>query len=116
MLDQGPGTEHHLDEIRDRRIAQVVPLETPDLMLADLPLLGKQADVVYRGRSEIKEVLDRTDDRLLVVVGPCSVHDVDAALDYAHRLAATAEELGETCAWRCACTSRSRAPPPGGRA
>ena len=46
---------------------------------------------MLRARAEIEDILDRRDDRLLVVVGPCSVHDVDAALDYARRLAEVAE-------------------------
>ncbi len=62
-------------------------------MLHELPLAPDLADVVLRGRSEIADILNRTDGRLVVVVGPCSVHDVDAALDYAHRLAAKADEL-----------------------
>ena len=51
--------------------------------------------MVLRGRAEIESILDQGDDRLLVVVGPCSVHDVDAALEYARLLAAAADELRE---------------------
>jgi 3-deoxy-7-phosphoheptulonate synthase len=83
------------DRVRDRRIEQVVPLVTPALMLHELPLTDERSDVVTRGRDEIAAILDGDDDRLLVVVGPCSVHDVDAALDYAQRLAATAAELAD---------------------
>lgn len=79
--------------IRDQRIQRVVPLLTPALMLHELPLGAERAEVVLRGRAEIAAVLDREDDRLLVVVGPCSVHDPVAGLDYARRLAALAQEL-----------------------
>ena len=48
---------------------------------------------MVRGRGEVGNVLDGSDDRLLVVVGPCSVHDPEAALDYAGRLAELAREL-----------------------
>jgi 3-deoxy-7-phosphoheptulonate synthase len=82
-----------LEQVRDLRIAQTVPLVTPAELLADLPLGDEHAEVVLRGRSEIEAILGREDDRLLVVVGPCSVHDVDAALEYAHRLAETSAEL-----------------------
>ena len=59
-------------------------------------------------------ILDREDDRLLVVVGPCSVHDLEAALEYAEPLGrAGARSSRTTCASPCACTSRSRAPRPG---
>ena len=79
--------------IRDQRIQRVVPLLTPALMLHELPVGVERAEVVLRGREEVAAVLDRVDDRLLVVVGPCSVHDPEAALDYARRLAAVAQEL-----------------------
>jgi 3-deoxy-7-phosphoheptulonate synthase len=84
-----------MDHVRDQRIAQVVPLVTPALMLHQQPLTGEGEDVVLRGRSEIARILDHQDDRLLVVVGPCSVHDVESATDYARRLAARAAELGD---------------------
>lgn len=83
----------HLEELRDQRIARVVPLATPALMLHELPLSDSQAEVVYNGRADVARVLNREDDRLLVVVGPCSVHDPEAALDYAKRLAVRAAEL-----------------------
>jgi len=62
-------------------------------MLEELPVAGPQAEVVLRGRSEVTAILDRADDRLLVIVGPCSVHDPDAALDYARLLSASAAAL-----------------------
>jgi 3-deoxy-7-phosphoheptulonate synthase len=83
----------HLQQVRDLRIERTVPLATPAQLLEELPLNDDQAEVVLTGRSDIKRVLDRDDDRLLVVVGPCSVHDVEAARDYAERLAARAADL-----------------------
>ena len=107
----------HLDHVRDQRIERVVPLIAPEPILDELPLTDELADEVVRGREEVKAVLDADDDRLLVVVGPCSVHDPEAALEYAHGLAAKAPRArGTTCAWSCGSTSRSRAPPPAGRA
>jgi 3-deoxy-7-phosphoheptulonate synthase len=79
--------------VRDRRIERVVPLIAPDALLVELPLSDKQADVVVRGRSQVQAILDREDDRLLVVVGPCSVHDPDAALSYAARLSKSSVDL-----------------------
>jgi 3-deoxy-7-phosphoheptulonate synthase len=83
----------HLQQVRDLRIERTVPLATPARLLEDLPLNDDQAEVVLRGREEIGQILDRVDDRLLVVVGPCSVHDVEAAREYAGRLAARAADL-----------------------
>ena len=81
------------DQVRDQRIEQIVPLLTPAEILDEQPLSPEQVEVVLRGRSEIGSILDHEADRLLVVVGPCSVHDLDAAREYAGRLAEAAGEL-----------------------
>ncbi len=89
---------HSLDSVRavrDQRIEQLVPLATPALLLHEHPLPDAKADFVLRSREEIATILDREDPRLLVIVGPCSVHDPAAALDYAGRLAALADELSD---------------------
>jgi len=72
--------------VSDLRIARVSPLTTPADVLERLPLEPDIAEVVLRGRDAVTAILDGIDDRLLLVVGPCSVHDVDAALEYARRL------------------------------
>ena len=63
------------DRVRDQRIERVVELVSPAEILEDLSLGPKREDAVLGHRAEVKSVLDREDDRLLVVVGPCSVHD-----------------------------------------
>ena len=104
------------DRVRDRRIERVVELVSPAEILEDLPLGTDREDAVLAHRAEVKSILDRDDDRLLVVVGPCSVHDPEAAIDYAQRLARGPRSCATTSASRCASTSRSRARPPAGRA
>ena len=81
------------DVIRDQRIERLVPLITPQELFDELPLGAERMSVLVRGRAESHAVLNRTDDRLLVVVGPCSVHDVVAVKDYATRLAVQAKRL-----------------------
>ncbi len=81
------------DSVRDQRIERLVPLITPQELFDELPLDESRTDVLLRGRSQAHAVLDRVDDRLLVVVGPCSVHDVKAVSEYAGRLAAEARRL-----------------------
>jgi 3-deoxy-7-phosphoheptulonate synthase len=81
--------------VRDTRIARVSPLTTPADLLERLPLEPGLADVVLHGRADVTAILDGDDDRLLVVVGPCSVHDPEAALDYARRLAEQAARHGD---------------------
>jgi 3-deoxy-7-phosphoheptulonate synthase len=81
------------DRVRELRIERVVELVPPIALLGDLPLGEEREAAVVRGREQVGEILDGSDDRLLVVVGPCSVHDVEVALDYAGRLAEAASEL-----------------------
>jgi len=73
---------------RDTRITGYEPLLSPAALLDELPLTEQAAATVERTRAEVRAVLDGSDDRLLVIAGPCSVHDPKAALDYARRLAA----------------------------
>jgi len=75
------------DAVRDQRIDRLVPLLSPQQLFDELPLDDDRADVVLRGRAGVHAVLDGADDRLLVIVGPCSVHDTVAVREYAERLA-----------------------------
>jgi 3-deoxy-7-phosphoheptulonate synthase len=72
----------------DLNVIGTAPLRSPDELKAELPITRGAAQTVYRAREEVRAVLRGTDRRLLVVVGPCSVHEPAAALDYAHRLEA----------------------------
>ena len=83
---------HHTS---DTRIAGYEPLLAPAALLAELPLGADGETTVEQGRTEIRRVLDMADDRLLVIVGPCSVHDPVAALDYARRLAEVQRSLSD---------------------
>jgi 3-deoxy-7-phosphoheptulonate synthase len=77
-----------MSRVRDSRIVAYEPLLSPAALLDELPLGDAVASTVERSRAEVRAVLDGHDDRLLVVTGPCSVHDPKAALDYEARLAA----------------------------
>jgi 3-deoxy-7-phosphoheptulonate synthase len=76
-------------------VAGFQPLIAPNELLDELPLGDTQAATVRRSRDAVRAILAGEDDRLLAVVGPCSVHDADAAVDYAVRLAKTAAELDD---------------------
>src|SRR5918998_6317336 len=71
---------------RDLRVADIRPLLPPAILLEQLPLTEDLSTTVQRTREEVVRILNGRDDRLIVVVGPCSVHDPLAALDYAQRL------------------------------
>ena len=79
---------------RDLHVESIRPLLPPAILLEELPLDERGSLVVGRAREEVIRVLSGEDDRLLVVVGPCSIHDPVAGLDYAHRLKPVADELG----------------------
>jgi 3-deoxy-7-phosphoheptulonate synthase len=72
--------------VRDTRIVGYEPLLAPAALLDELPLGTAEAETVERTRAEVRALLDGADGRLLIVTGPCSVHDPKAALDYAARL------------------------------
>ncbi|MEI6413703.1 MAG: 3-deoxy-7-phosphoheptulonate synthase AroG [Pseudomonadota bacterium] len=82
--------KHLTDDLRIKAIKQVIP---PADVLALYPLTEPATVTVFETRQAIHRILHREEDRLLVVVGPCSVHDPDAALEYAHRLLAIRNEL-----------------------
>lgn len=79
-------------ELDEQRTVSVSPLAAPRQIRDEYPADSAVAATVRAGRAATVDVLDRRDDRLMVVVGPCSVHDPDAALDYARRLAVAAAE------------------------
>ncbi len=68
------------------RIRSVVPLINPQELKAELPMTEASAATVVEGREAIRRILSHEDPRLLVVVGPCSIHDYEAAMEYARRL------------------------------
>ena len=80
----------------DLRIADMTVLPSPDTMIAARPASDTAIETVKAGRRAIQSILRGSDDRLLVVVGPCSIHDPESALDYARRLAPIREELDDT--------------------
>ncbi|MDR5902721.1 MULTISPECIES: 3-deoxy-7-phosphoheptulonate synthase [Halomonas] len=71
-------------------------LITPEALKLEIPLTDAAEQTVIEGRHTIQRILDGEDPRLLVVVGPCSIHDVDAALDYARRLRRLADEVKDS--------------------
>jgi 3-deoxy-7-phosphoheptulonate synthase len=80
---------------RDLRIESIRPLVPPAILMEEQPLTEAGSVMVSRARDEVVGVLDGEDDRLVVIVGPCSIHDPEAGLEYAQRLKAVADELNE---------------------
>jgi len=77
----------------DVRIQSITELLDPEALIASIPASGIAQQTVTKARTDIHNVLKGVDDRLVVVVGPCSIHDPDAALDYGQRLKVIADSL-----------------------
>lgn len=79
----------------DLRITATSPLISPAVLSYYLPISEKAAQVVSKARIEAESILNGSDDRLLVVVGPCSIHDTSAAIEYAERLKGLADRFAD---------------------
>lgn len=77
----------------DTRITGMEEVIAPNELLRDLPLPDSASRLIFDARKAASDIIHGRDDRLLVVVGPCSIHDPDAAMEYAQRLVAEAERL-----------------------
>ena len=81
--------------LHDLRVISTQRLIAPAVLKDKLPLTDESAAVVQAGRAAVEDILAQRDDRLLVIVGPCSIHDPDGAMDYARRLLPLRQELGD---------------------
>ena len=81
---------HETDDLRIKGMGELI---SPAQLLADLPMTDEAADTVFQTRQAVHRILQEKDRRLIVVVGPCSVHDPGAALEYAGKLQALRDEL-----------------------
>ncbi len=87
------GVEMKKSDLSDIHIVDEEILITPDVLKAKLPLSDKARRFIRESRETIANIIHKRDHRLLVVCGPCSIHDIEAAKDYARRLKALSEEL-----------------------
>ncbi len=81
--------------LQDVHIRNTVALVAPQQIKADLPATKRIADVVVSRRAELVEILEGRDDRVFVIVGPCSIHNEKSALEYAEKLRTLAEEVSD---------------------
>ncbi|MEO1095246.1 MAG: 3-deoxy-7-phosphoheptulonate synthase [Cyanobacteria bacterium J06638_28] len=85
-----------MHKTQDLHVVETRPLASPALIHHELTLTAAAAALVTETRDRIRNILYNEDRRLLVIVGPCSVHDVDAALEYGQKLAGLREELSDS--------------------
>jgi len=92
LLSQSPSDRTSLTD--DERIADLVPLPPPAHLIRFFPIQGTSVEtLIVQTRDRVRQILRGDSDRLLVVIGPCSIHDPDAAVEYAGRLAGVRERL-----------------------
>src|SRR5438477_6627574 len=86
-------TKKKLYPTDDLRIKEIIELSSPDVVRNEIPISPAAAEITHEARHDIHRILHGADDRLLVIIGPCSIHDPKAALEYAGKLKAERERL-----------------------
>ncbi len=87
-----------MEQLQDLRVSGITRLSAPRVLKEKLPVDENAASVILSGRREIEDILTGRDQRMLVIVGPCSIHDIGAAEEYARHLTELREELkNELC-------------------
>lgn len=84
------------EKIYDTRISEITDLLPPVALIEKYPLSEKMANTVVKARDSIHNIMNGTDDRLLVIIGPCSIHDTKSALEYAEKLNVLREKYADT--------------------
>ena len=82
-------------DLYDANVIQTQPLPAPTELIEEFPVSKELGYFIRTGRNEIHDILTGKDDRLLIISGPCSIHDTDAGLDYARRLKPLTEKYKE---------------------
>lgn len=94
---EASGSKNMTDNrVEDLNIESIAPLITPQQLKEEMPISEAAVASVQKGREVIRNILDGKDHRIFAVVGPCSIHDVDAAKEYAQRLRDLAEEVSDS--------------------
>ena len=102
------------NEVHNLHITGFEYLPTPDELRQEFSLQGEALETVREGHRGVKGILDRADPRLIVVVGPCSIHNPDEAIQYARLLKLLADELSNELLIRCGFISRNQGRPSAG--
>ena len=102
--------------VSDLNVASNIPLPAPALMLHEIPRSDAQEEAVAESRRHIRDILRHGDPRFLLIVGPCSIHDTQAGLEFTRRLRGLIQQVrGKLLLVMAAAISRSPAPRPAGR-
>jgi len=85
-----------IEQVENLNVESQTVLITPEKLKNELPVSDTARQVIAESRHVIRNILDKKDHRLFVVVGPCSIHDVKAAMEYAHKLKTLADKISDT--------------------
>ncbi|MGC3982945.1 MAG: 3-deoxy-7-phosphoheptulonate synthase [Steroidobacteraceae bacterium] len=95
--DHWPAPLDKTSQTDDERVTEIRPLPPPEHLVRFFPIRGTTVEaLITHTRQRIKQIMAGTDDRLLVIIGPCSIHDPAAAMEYAHKLRAMRERYADT--------------------
>lgn len=83
------------DKLKDVNIEEIKNLPTPQELLDSKPAEGEIKKTILNGRQKIRDILDRKDKRLMLIIGPCSIHDIELAMDYARKLKQAADDVDD---------------------
>jgi 3-deoxy-7-phosphoheptulonate synthase len=90
-------TSERTSQTDDQRIKDVTPLPPPEHLIRFFPIAGSETErLIGQTRGAVRRIMQRKDDRLLIIIGPCSIHDPTAALDYARRLKVQRDRYADT--------------------
>lgn len=81
---------------RDTRISAMETLISPSELIEQIPISSEIEQTVLQGRNQVQRIIDGVDPRFIVIAGPCSIHDEDAAIEYAQRMRKLADEVSDT--------------------
>ncbi len=95
LVDRIVNNSNESIELEDLRISSIIGVDFPAQVMDELPASKVARQTVHRTRRKIHEILTKKDDRLVVIVGPCSIHDPKAAIEYARKLADEKENLAD---------------------
>ena len=89
-------SEANTDRIHDVNINSLTPMLPPSKLLEELPITDSAKATVMEGRQTVRNIIARTDPRIMMVIGPCSIHDPEAAMDYARRLKKLSDQVSDS--------------------
>jgi 3-deoxy-7-phosphoheptulonate synthase len=82
-----------MEPAQDLHVLEMVPLSSPNELKREIPVTDEAAETVIEARAAVRNIFHKRDDRFLIIVGPCSIHDPEATLEYAARLAKYARKM-----------------------